>query len=304
MLPGIGRFMAAPDAAARVLVAVGTTGSAAYVATSTDGASWTSQTVSGSPLNGVCYSSSLDLHCAVGNAGTILTSDDAGVTWTSRTSGTSLALTGVAWNGSIFVATCINTDKVFSSPDGVTWTQRTAPYGSGPFNDVFVQGTSFIVVGSDGSGNGRAAYSSNGTSWTGAASMVSGSYQGVGGSTSMLVTVGGSGKIATSTDGGANWTAQTSGTAFGLFDVEWNGSVFCAVGPAQVRTSPDGVTWTDRTGSIARNLYGIVWTGNQFVAVGSSSGPLTPRVLTSPDGTTWTEQSIGLSGAGFEAVCI
>lgn len=301
MLPGIGRFLAAPDTAARILVAVGATGTnTAYAATSTDGIAWTSQTVSGGGLNSVCYAPELSLHCAVGAGGEIVTSSDNGVTWSAQTSAAVSDFNAVAWTGTSFVAAGIA--GIYTSPDGVTWTARTPPYAGGGFKDITLQSGRVIAVGDDGS-SGKFGYSDDdGATWTGG-NISTGFYYGAVATSSIAVGVGNLGRIVTSTNG-ASWTSQTSGTSFGLFDVEWNGSLFCAVGPAQIRTSSDGVTWADQTGSITRNLNGIVWTGTQFVVVGSSGGPLTPRVLTSSDGITWTEQSIGLSSAGLEAVCI
>ena len=43
------------------------------------------------------------LFVSVGESGTILTSSDDGITWTSRTSGTSSVLKGVTYGNSIFV---------------------------------------------------------------------------------------------------------------------------------------------------------------------------------------------------------
>jgi len=301
MIPGIGRFLAVPVSADRNIVAVGaTTLGTAYVATSPDGVTWTSQTVSGAILNGVAYSSDLDLYCAVGNTGEVVTSDDGGVTWTSQTSGASFSFSAVYWNGSLFVA--VGTAGIYTSPDGVTWTSRTSPIGSGGYKALTMQGSRLIAVGDDGS-TGKSAYSDNGTSWTGA-DISLWFYYGAAANSTVIIASGNNGRISTSASG-TSWTAQSSGTTQNLFDVEWNGSLFCAVGTNMIRTSPDGVTWTQRGGTLSnRFLTGIAWTGTQFVAVGSSNAPVTPRAYTSPDGLTWTEQSTGLSSAYFNAVCV
>jgi hypothetical protein len=61
-----------------------------------------------------------------GTTGKINTSDD-GVTWTSRTSGTTETIRGLAWSDtlSLFVAVC-TAGVIKTSPDGVTWTTRTS----------------------------------------------------------------------------------------------------------------------------------------------------------------------------------
>ena len=85
-------------------------------------------------LNAVAYGNGLWV--AVGDVvgGTdpyILTSPD-GANWTSRISGATYGLDGVAWSDtlSLFVAVGDN-GTILTSPDGVTWTSRTsgATYG-------------------------------------------------------------------------------------------------------------------------------------------------------------------------------
>lgn len=301
MIPGLGRFVPATAPASSLIVAAGgTSTSTAYIATSPDGITWTSRSVTGGALNGVAYSPSLGLYCAVGNAGLIVTSPD-GVTWTSRTSGTSDAIFGVIWGIGVFVAFGFNAG-IRTSSDGITWTSRTNPLPTGGYRGGTVFGSRLILIGSDGAAGGRIAYSDNGTSWT-AANTNTGDWFGGAASAGLMVLTGNLGRIQTSANT-TSWTSQSSGTSSDLRDAEWNGSLFAAVGVNQLRTSPDGVTWTDRSGGISnRTMRGVTWTGTQFVAVGESGGPLTPRVYTSPDGLTWTERSTGLSSAGFTAVC-
>ena len=60
----------------------------------------------------------------VGVSGTILTSSD-GITWTSRTSGTSNDLYGVAFANNTFVVVGVS-GTILTSSDGITWTSRTS----------------------------------------------------------------------------------------------------------------------------------------------------------------------------------
>ena len=61
---------------------------------------------------------------AVGNSGTILTSSD-GISWTSRTSGTSSGIEGVTYANSTFVAVG-NGMIILTSTDGTSWTSRSS----------------------------------------------------------------------------------------------------------------------------------------------------------------------------------
>ncbi len=60
----------------------------------------------------------------MGGGGTILTSPD-GITWTSRTSGTTQSLLAATWSGTQF---CVvgGGGTILTSPDGITWTSRTS----------------------------------------------------------------------------------------------------------------------------------------------------------------------------------
>jgi hypothetical protein len=108
---------------------------------------------------------------------------------------------------------------------------------------------------------------------------------------SKYVVVGGDqyttgGKVFTSSDG-TSWTAQTSNTAYYLYDVAFGNNLFVSVGEhGTILTSPDAITWTSRTSGTLQKLAAITWGDSTYVAV-SDSG----RILTSPNGTTWTIRS-------------
>ena len=68
-------------------------------------------------LNGVTYAN--DLFVAVGGYGKILTSPD-GVTWMTRTSGTTNNLNGVTYGGGQFVAVGASGQVVTSPPPSIT----------------------------------------------------------------------------------------------------------------------------------------------------------------------------------------
>jgi photosystem II stability/assembly factor-like uncharacterized protein len=71
---------------------------------------------------GTGFTTVTQLWVAVGESGTILTSSD-GITWTSRTSGTSEALYVVTYGNNTFVTVC-DSGTILTSKDGTTWTSR------------------------------------------------------------------------------------------------------------------------------------------------------------------------------------
>ncbi len=96
----------------------------------------------GSSLSGVTYGNGTFV--AVGDTGTILTSSD-GVTWTTRTSGTTNYLDGVTYGNGTFVAVG-DTGTILTSSDGVTWTARTSGTSNYLAGVTYGNGT-FVVVG-------------------------------------------------------------------------------------------------------------------------------------------------------------
>lgn len=113
-------------------IAVGQTYNSGWVGlikTSTDGAIWTQRMSGGPPLAKVASSGSVSV--AVADDGVILRSTN-GVSWNAAVSGTTSDLTDVTWGNGVFVATgrenklSSGNTIILTSPDGATWTNRTA----------------------------------------------------------------------------------------------------------------------------------------------------------------------------------
>ena len=88
-----------------------------------------------------------------GASGKIITSPD-GVTWTARTSGTTLDLYGVAFGAGVFVAVGqTSSDErgslLLTSPDGVNWTRRPSGASKTLWNVGYGNGA-FVAVGEPG----------------------------------------------------------------------------------------------------------------------------------------------------------
>lgn len=71
-------------------------------------------------------------------------------------------MTGIAWNGSLFVA--VGGAAIQTSPDGITWTVRTNPLSGASFKSVDAVDTSFVATTTIGSGQGALA-SADGITW-------------------------------------------------------------------------------------------------------------------------------------------
>jgi hypothetical protein len=113
-----------------VVAAVGhtydTTPNLGYIATTTDGITWTERRRIGAALNRVAAGNGIFV--AGGNGNAVLRSTD-GVTWTEHALGASPngGDVSLAFDGNEFVASA--NGSVFRSPDGMTWT--AVPGGSG-----------------------------------------------------------------------------------------------------------------------------------------------------------------------------
>lgn len=109
----------------------------------------------------------------------------------------------------------------------------------------------------------------------------------MGGSVTVAVSSTTGTAAARSTDGGATWTATTipSGS---YSAVDWNGTLFVAVGTNVCATSPDGTTWTAR--SIGSGAWCTIKSrGSFWIALSSAA---TNSYVSSVDATTWTARTL------------
>ena len=99
----------------------------------------------------------------------------------------------------------------------------------------------------------------------------------------LFVAVGHNGTILTSNDG-ATWESQISGTTDHLYNATYANGTYVAVGAiGTILTSVDGVNWTNRSTETPNDFKGIVYGNNMFMAVGENG-----TILTSSDGAIWT----------------
>jgi photosystem II stability/assembly factor-like uncharacterized protein len=153
--PCLGR-LAASDA---LLINVGTSLTGPCLATSTDGVTWTNQTVpSGMSLRRAFWTG--DQFVAVGASGGLATSPD-GVAWTPRDTGLTTGLEAVAASGARLVAVG-DSGKILTSDDrGATWTPQSSP-AVYTLHQVRWTGSEFYAVGE----GGTVLRSQDGAQWT------------------------------------------------------------------------------------------------------------------------------------------
>lgn len=113
------------------------------------------------------------------------------------------------------------------------------------------------------------------------------------------VSVGQSGYIATSTDL-TNWTKQTSGTSYHLYDVTYGDGVFIAVGQYQsiYKSTDGGVTWTQKfkgSSSSSYGSYSVAYGNGGFMVGGNAQDTVTEHNLyySVNGGETWEGRDVG-----------
>jgi hypothetical protein len=267
--------------------------------------SWTARTssFSGTQIEDVA-SDGAGTYVAVGSAGKLATSTNAGVTWTQRTSSFSGSdIYGVAYDAgnSIWIATGA-AGKVASAAaaDVTSWTQRTSNFA----------GNAVLGVGSDGSGNSvivglgsKLSDSTNGTTWTARTSTFTTFGNEVAFGNSIWVAVGADDEISTSTNRIA-WTDRANpftstfvrGVVYGA-----PASIWVAVAyNGQISSAPDPTsTWTARTSGLTAsdNIHCVAY-GNGYFLAGADDGLDTY----STDGINWTNSTIPAFTAGSDDI--
>jgi outer membrane protein assembly factor BamB len=290
---------------------------------STDGLNWGKQ--SNNWASGVTFANGLFV--AVGGDYIYTTSD--GFTLNSKAIGSNIGLNKVGYGNGMFVAFGHGNgrDTIFTSPDGVTWTQRyEGSSGNGGLGGFAYGNGEYVISGWNDAG-GVTITSSDGVNWTKhvpntpwngitfAAGKfmfvndwgISTSQDGItwtqqqpsgiptGHGTSALlyedgayVAVGPGGSIIFSQNG-ISWTAVRSGYYDAFTSIAYGNNTFVAGSySGRSYTSSDGVSWTGKT---TRDFNGITFNNGMFTGVGWS------RVSTSPDGVNWTDHQLGISNA-------
>ena len=210
--------------------------------------------------------------------------------WTGWTA-TSGIWSSIAYGNGLFVAVTgtATTYRVMTSPDGITWTGRSAAQANSWTSVAYGNGL-FVAVSSDGTN--QVMTSPDGINWTARVAAAANQWQGISYLNGQFVAVSNTGtnRIMTSSNG-ITWVLQTSPDQGYWVSVAYGNSTYVAVatfGTNRVYTSTNGTAWVGRTAIQANTWRSVTYGNGLFVAV-SSDG--TNRVMTSPDGTTWTARS-------------
>ena len=265
----------------------------AVAVTSTDGATWSVQTLaefdpmSPRPVEGLAWSGSRFVATAL--FGTVYTSAD-GIAWTPVQVQPDLINLRIASDGTRFVLVA-NDATVYTSVDGSVWTPEAAAFPGAFIDRLTWDGSRFLATAVN-----QFITSPDASTWT--VNTVSAGNLFLGAVTRFAgrnVVASADGAIYTSPDD-SSWSTEFAAETTRLWDVTWDGSQFVGVGtgPA-IRTSPDGTNWTTRleTDPLAAIMLSVTFAGGQYVAVGNGLNSQS-QVLTSPDAITWTSRSIAI----------
>lgn len=207
----------------------------------------------------------------------------------------------IAYGNSIFVIASDSTYGIYTSSDGINWTNRDLKVYShyagrninAAFNAVrFLNNQFVIVTGTSYSGGrleGHVLVSTNGINWSDKAE-ISASLMEIAYGNGVYVVVGNEGAIYTSTNL-SNWTKRTSNTNLKLVGVSFGKGLFVVTGDnGIILTSSDGINWTTQESNTTSYLIRSRYGNGMYVACGYNA-----VILTSIDGITWTEQNEGYS---------
>lgn len=245
-------------------------------------------------IRGVSYSSDHGAWVAVGSNGVIYYSHDAN-SWNRVASFTGANFFCVHYDNNIWVAGS-QQNRIYTSPDGITWAERSTPYGtSGAVNTVFFGNGKWLGGGYDGA-NGYVMESTDAITWTDVTGWTStetvetlhyGNGTWVAGGSNLALYI--------STNDGGSWTDKTPtlpDSTFTQFNAAFydGTSRWVVVGPdlEYVTSTDDGTTWTVRDVSWSTTYpWALVYINGIWVGAGVNGS-----IKMSTDGLHWSEETI------------
>lgn len=201
--------------------------------------------------------------------------------------------TAITYGNGLFVAVH-NTGgtRIYTSPDGITWTGRGSFVGIA-FRDVCFSDDLdlFVAVGDSG-----AVYtSSDGITWTSRTAAAANNWKGVAYGDGLFVSVASNGTTANgimSSPDGITWTSRSVTVTQTWEKIVYGNDKFVVVSQTAVNGivySLDGITWVNISlPNSVSGAYDIAYGDNKFVIVAISGG----RSFWSLDGVTWNTVNI------------
>ena len=218
-------------------------------------------------------------------------------TWTARSATEANTWLDVAWSPELGLFAAVSpdgTNRVMTSPDGITWTARSAAEANN-WRAVSWSPELGLFAAVSGDGTNRVMTSTDGITWTARSAAEANFWIDIAWSPELglfaAVSSDGTNRVMTSPDG-ITWTARSAAEANGWESVAWSPELglFAAVSPDgtnRVMTSPDGITWTARSAAANNAWLSVSWSPELglFAAVSTTGSN---QVMTSSDGITWT----------------
>jgi photosystem II stability/assembly factor-like uncharacterized protein len=175
-----------------------------------NGTTWSSPTTNPATQNlNAVFAASTSIAYAVGNAGTIMKTTDAGVTWTTLTSGTTQNLLGVYFTSTTAGFAVGGAGTILKTTNGTSWSLLTSGTAQNLTSVSFTSSVLGYAVGNAGT----LLRTTDGTAWTKITVTTSQDLLGTGWTTngSSGVAIGNFGTVVKSTNG-TTWTHNLIGT--------------------------------------------------------------------------------------------
>lgn len=157
---------------------------------------------------------------------------------------------GAAFLSSSSFVGVTGTRSTYTTDSGNSWTSVTSALGNITTARGIAAGAGlYVVVGTTSTTNGGIATSTDGSTYTNRTSNSGGTttINTVRFLNNQFIAVGGTGYLATSSDG-ITWTKQTTGTSATLYDVTWTGTNYVVVGdPGTILKSTNLTSWASAT---------------------------------------------------------
>lgn len=204
-----------------------------------------------------------------------------------------------AWGASTWVRLCYASTSAWTSPDGITWTERTGRFTGSPSWYGLAYGNGLFVATTYQAGF-PVWRSVDGITWY-SATTPSGATQELAFGNGVFVIVTDNGYVYRSADA-ITWTQHSLPYSNNLAHILFNGSVFLVwqMAANRVMTSSDGITWTGGGApaglAFAQHGWGVVKRG-EFLLFSSGGAP----AKKSADGLTWIDVSTHPYSQGFVA---
>ena len=197
----------------------------------------------------------------------------------------------ITCNGSTYIITyrggLITT--FYGSSNGTTWSAISVP--SGYYTNIASNGSSFVAIDFT---NGKALYSTSGSSWTAYTLPVLGSmanwYSISSNGSNYVAIANGISTYSAYSSTGTSWTSSTLPTSGNWGDITSNGSMYVAVDPgnsgstATAYSTNSGVSWTAGNMPISAAWDSITSNGIDFLATSVNL----PYLSYSIDGINWS----------------